>query len=172
SADGFINLTVAGGSSPYTYAWSNGANTKNISALAAGSYSVTVTDSHRCTANQTQLLSAPTALTLTSSKTNVTCNGGNDGSITATASGGVGTYQFSIDGGSTWQNNGVFASKIAASYTIQAKDQNSCAATTRATITQPTIINITMGTIQNAACGQTDGSIQASASGGTGTLSY
>src|SRR6185369_9263348 len=93
-------------------------------------------------------------------------------SITATASGGVGTYQFSIDGGSTWQNNGVFASKIAASYTIQAKDQNSCAATTSATITQPTIINITMGTIQNAACGQTDGSIQASASGGTGTLSY
>ncbi|MCP4727096.1 MAG: hypothetical protein GY863_18805, partial [bacterium] len=42
--DGMINVGISGGSSPYSYSWSNGETTKNIGGLTAGSYSITVTD--------------------------------------------------------------------------------------------------------------------------------
>jgi hypothetical protein len=51
SPDGSITLTVSGGTASYTYLWSNGATTQNLTGLVAGSYSVTVTDAHNCTAS-------------------------------------------------------------------------------------------------------------------------
>ena len=48
-SDGTVNLTVSGGTTPYTYAWDNSATTQNLTGLTAGSYSVTVTDANGCT---------------------------------------------------------------------------------------------------------------------------
>lgn len=58
--DGTVSLAVTGGTSPYSYLWSNGATTKDIAALAAGSYTVTVTDAASCTATVTTTVSAAT----------------------------------------------------------------------------------------------------------------
>lgn len=59
SANGSINLTVSGGTSPYTFSWSNGATTEDISNVLAGSYTVTVTDFKGCTAVHTKVVPAP-----------------------------------------------------------------------------------------------------------------
>ncbi len=118
-------------------------------------------------------LNAPSALTLgIGLKTNVTCNGGTDGSITLSSSGGAPGYSYSINGGVSWQSSSTFSSLNAGSYTLQVRDANSCSNSTATTITEPSVIIISIGTIQNASCGSSDGSIQSSASGGTGTLSF
>ncbi len=57
--DGSIAATASGGSEPYTYLWSNDQTTASVSGLAAGTYSVTVTDSNGCVATQSATISAP-----------------------------------------------------------------------------------------------------------------
>ncbi len=171
---GFINLTVSGGTSPYTYAWSNGATVKDISSLTAGSYSVTVTDSKGCTIITSANLTTPTTVAVAlASKTNVTCNGGTDGAVILNASGGAGTYNYSKDG-IVWQASNTFTALPQGSYTFLARDQNNCSSPTplAVTITQPAAITITFSGFQNANCSAADGAVQAIASGGTGALTY
>jgi hypothetical protein len=57
--DGSVSITVSGGSSPYTYHWSNGATTQNLCNLHAGTYCVTVTDAHSCTASNCITITQP-----------------------------------------------------------------------------------------------------------------
>src|SRR2546428_1557892 len=80
--------------SAYSYLWSDGGTTSCISGLTADTYTVTVTDSHGCTAGPcTVTLTQPPLLTLTYSVTHeVTCFGGTDGSACATAGGGTPAY--------------------------------------------------------------------------------
>ena len=82
NSTGSINLTVAGGTAPYTYAWSNNTTQEDPQNLAAGSYTVTVTDANGCTAQLTVTITQPQAgLALSTTQVNVLCFGNNTGSI-------------------------------------------------------------------------------------------
>lgn len=59
ASDGSIDITVSGGKSPYLYSWSNGATTQDIGGLAAGTYSVTVTDDYQCQASVSVEITQP-----------------------------------------------------------------------------------------------------------------
>ncbi|MBX7052994.1 MAG: T9SS type A sorting domain-containing protein [Flavobacteriales bacterium] len=165
---GSVSSTVTG-SSPYTYAWSTGATTANISNVGAGSYTLTVTDSHGCTKQSSTTLTAPAAITVTGTTTNPTCAGTNNGSITVSASGGTGSKTF------TWSNgaSGATVNNLAAgSYTVTATDANGCTKTQSFTLTAPSAITIT-GTATNMTCaGNNNGSVTVSASGGTGSKTF
>ncbi len=162
-------ISAVSGTAPYIYSWNTGAATANLSGIAAGNYTLTVTDANSCTKATTAAVTNPTGLTITGTSTNNTCNGVNNGSITVTASGGTGNKTI------TWSNgsNGATINNLAAgSYTATATDQNGCTASQSFTITAPAAITITNTTTQPSCFGSTNGSITVSSTGGTGNKTY
>jgi len=158
--DGTATANVTSGSSPFTYVWSPAAgNTPTVIGLTIGTYSVTVTDATGCTASGSVNITQPGALTFTTVATEPTCNGGTDGSITMTATGGTTPYQYSSDNGNIYQNGNILTGLDAGIYTLRVKDANNCTATATVTVTDPPAIAPNL-TVSNISCnGAVDGSV-------------
>ena len=120
-SDGSITLATTGGTAPYTENW----GTANPTALAAGSYSYTVTDANGCTANGSATITEPTALT--SSGTTQNAVGSNNGSIDLSASGGTAPYTFLWSNSETTED---ISGLAAGSYAVTISDANGCTDTT------------------------------------------
>src|SRR6185436_18494378 len=85
--NGSVSVTPGGGTTPYSYSWNSTPvqNTATASGLPAGTYMATITDAHGCTTTASATVSQPTTLTATASTiANVSCNGGNNGSVSVT----------------------------------------------------------------------------------------
>jgi len=166
--DGSINTVATGGVGPYTYAWSNGVNTANQTGLSAGSYTLTVTDANGCSVSTTVEITQPDVLEATANATGVQCNGGSDGTITTAVTGGTApyTYQWS-NGASTANLSGVAAGLYIATIT----DANGCTVTASATVDVVGALVINLG-ITNATCGESNGAIDATVTGGTAPYTY
>jgi len=169
--NGIIELYVTGGVAPYTYIWSNGNSTATNSGLSAGSYTVTVTDASGCVHTQTIIVSEPSAIVIAGTATNVSCNGGTNGSISVVVSGGVSPYLFDWNTGETTQS---VAGLPAGVYTVTVTDDNGCSSSMSWTITEPTALScICPSSVTNVSCaGGSDGSITAIPVGGTPPYSY
>jgi hypothetical protein len=122
---GSVNLSVSGGSAPITYIWSNGANTEDLSGVAAGSYSVTVADVNGCSFVTSSSVAEPTALSFTGTVADASSSGAADGSITLNISGGKPGYTTSPSS----LNN-----LAPGSYTVTVTDNNGCTATQTFTV--------------------------------------
>ena len=110
--------------------YENFSSTKTYSNLGGGTYTVYVKDSTGCETTNTNGITVPTQVTVgTSSVTYTTCHNGSNGSVTLTASGGSGSYQYRINSGS-WGNDATFNNLGATSYTFQSKDSNDCTSST------------------------------------------
>lgn len=167
--NGSATATVNGTSGPYTYTWSpSGGSGPVATGLAAGTYSLSISDANNCTSVNVVTITQPAQLTATSTSSNITCSGLSNGSATVTASGGTGTlsYNWAPSGSAT----SVASSLGAGSYTVTVQDANNCSKQTTFTITSPTPITGSSA-VTNALCG-TPGSATVIASGGTGALSY
>ena len=135
---GSVNLSVTGGTLPYTFLWSNEAETEDISGVPAGSYSVTVSDSNGCTILASASVEQP-AEALTGSivsLTHVSEHGESNGSITVSGSGGRSPYSYSLDEGE-FQPSGTFGSLSAGTYIILIRDAGMCLFELTVTVTQP-----------------------------------
>ncbi len=137
---GACNLTVTGGTSPYSFLWNNGAVTEDIVNVSSGNYSVTVTDAEGCKIVLNAIVSQPVAALggLIASQSNVTVYGGSDGSVTVSGVGGTSPYEYSVNGG-IFQSSGLFGSLSAGVYTITLRDAGGCTKDIAVTITQPVI---------------------------------
>lgn len=167
--NGTITLNPSGGTAPYTFLWSNGATTANISGLCAGVYSVTVSDAAGCSANFSVGVSASGAPTATVTSANVTCFAACDGSASVAASGGTAPYTYNwIPGGG---NSTSVSNLCAGTYFIQVMDAAGCITTESVVIGSPTAITANQ-TIVNTDCGTCNGSITLNPTGGTGPYTY
>jgi gliding motility-associated-like protein len=179
--DGTVDLTVGGGTPGYSYLWSNGSLTQDISGLVAGTYSVTITDQNGCSIPATISLSEPTVLTQTISSstypsgTNISCFGENDGNADLTISGGSAPYSYIWSNGSFGQD---LSGLIAGTYSVTATDQNGCAVLASITLTEPTVlagssISYLYPGGTNISCNDlNDGSIDITISGGNTPYTY
>jgi gliding motility-associated-like protein len=168
-ADGSVSVTANGGTGSLSYTWSTGDNTASVNNLFAGNYTVTVRDGNSCTVVRTASVSNIGAPTGSYTSTDVSCNGGNDGSITFIINGGVAPYLYNWNPG---VSSGATASAlIAGTYDVTITDDANCALLFSVNITEPLPITISIQPT-DASCGASNGSAVASASGGSGTYSY
>ena len=176
SSDGSIVVTANGGTPPYQYSIDGGTtwqSSNTFNGLVAGNYDVIVEDnaSNQSTPSTVALID-PSLVTFTENSSDPLCNGGNDGTITITASGGTGSYQYSIDGGSTYQSNNTFSGLVAGNYDLIVQDNNGCLSTTSSIVlSDPTFVDYT-ATATDENCGLLDGSLTITGNGGAGTYQY
>ncbi|NOQ74339.1 MAG: HYR domain-containing protein [Crocinitomix sp.] len=167
-SNGSATVYTAHGTAPYTILWSDGQTTATATDLAAGFYSVTVTDSSNCTVFDNITITEPTPLSIGLTPGAVSCFGAGDGTIDLVVTGGVYPYIFSWStGGQIIGESEDLVNLEPGTYSIIVTDANGCVTESSVGITQPAQLVATSTKI-NASCnGFSDGSIDADVVGGT-----
>ena len=161
---------LSGGTSPFSYSWTNGSSASQTDSLAAGIYSVQVTDDVGCSVSSTLIINnwnGPSIL-LTGTQ-NPSCIGDTDGAINITAAGGAGSYTYIWSDGSTTED---VTGLIAGTYYVTLQDASGCQTTESFTVNNPTSIDLSNSNIFEASCGGADGAIMVTVSGGSGNYNY
>jgi gliding motility-associated-like protein len=166
---GTATVVVDGGVPGYTYLWSNGETTATATDLEGGSGIVTVTDSNDCTDVVSVFINEPAELEGVPTGMNPDCPNGTNGSATINMNGGVQPYSFDWDnGGSTATINNLGGGQ----YTVVVTDANGCEFISVVILGEPNPIETNIN-VDNASCGDNDGSASANGtSGGTGPYTY
>lgn len=174
-SDGTITINGSGGTGALQYSIDNGVTFQasgNFTGLAAGTYNIVVEDANGCQATGTETISnIPGPSILSTTDVNPSCANALDGQITINYSGGTPPLQFSRNGGVTWQGSNVLTGLGNNTYNIVVQDANGCQATTTVTLVDPPAVTYTASST-NENCGQGDGTLSISGSGGTGALQY
>ena len=172
---GSITVTPTGGTGPYIYAWNDQNNQTTATAidLPAGPYNVTVTDYNGCTIFASQLITqSPSPSVSVISSTNILCFGVNNGSATASVSGGVQPFTYLWNDPSS-QTTPIATNLAGGSYIVSVTDVNGCSASATVTITQPATALVASATGINITChGGNNGSATVIVSGGTPGYTY
>ncbi len=157
-ATGTANVTPTGGTGSYTYLWNNGATLSQINQLAAGSYTVTVTDQNGCThvPAAVQVTQPLAPLQLTNQVNQQPCAGSAGGTVSVVATGGTAGY------GYAWSNglNGATGTQLApGQYGITVTDANGCTSESTFTLQSHNPIEVQANTQQISCFGQQDAQI-------------
>ncbi len=179
-SDGSVSANASGGTTGYNFEWfDNAALTNsigtgaNIGTLPAGTYYIQVTDANNCTASTSVSIVDNNGGSITSTQTEVLCNGGTDGSINVTVTGGTPNFTYNWTGpGAFTSNNEDLTGLAAGTYDVTVTDAVGCILTLSATITEPALLTVTANGSDALCFGNSDGTLSASASGGTAAYSY
>ena len=168
--DGGASVSTSGGTTPYTYLWDDSLGQTNASAtgLCDDTYNILVSDANGCTASDAVTLTEPSGLSLSIAETNISCNGGTNGTADLTVSGGTISYTYSWSNLASTED---LSNLIAGTYTVTVTDANGCSDTLSTVITEPNVITLS-STDVDANCSQADGSSTAIPNGGTAPYTY
>jgi len=161
-----------GGNPPYTYAWAPGGQIgATANNLCVGVQTVTVTDSKGCTSTQTVQINQTVIVLVTTNGSTLACNNSCSGVATANPSGGLAPYSY------TWspapiQNTQTATGLCVGMHTVIVSDANGCSSTSTVNFTNPPAITLTVNQTNVSCSGACNGVATASATGGSGTISY
>lgn len=168
--DGAINLTVSGGTKPYSFIWSNGASTEDQMNLGAGKYVVDIIDFNSCSISDSIVLNEPlSALSLQKYSENVSCFGGQNAWAEIYVNGGTQPYHYKWATGDTVPK---IYNLSAGSYAVLVTDYNGISVTDSITIEEPTAISANASVVSNKCFGENKGKIDLTVSGGTSPYTY
>ncbi len=164
--DGSVTVAVTGGTPPFSYNLGNGAQASStFTGLCSGTYSLSIEDAALCSGTLNVIIDPSSTIGVTSSVTNETCTGRNDGVITLSAVGGIAPYTYSIGIGAS-NSTGIFSGLAPNSYNYTVTDATGCNTSGIITVQPGTSVSAN-ATATDATCG-CDGSITVFASGGNG----
>ncbi len=168
---GAIVPNIAGGTAPYSYAWSNATSGTTLTGVGAGNYSLTVTDNRGCTAVYSYTLTQPNAaLALTLTPNTIDCFGNANGQVTSAVSGGTSPYSYLW---SNLQTSATIQNLVAGPYSLTVIDSKGCLINAVSIVTQPLAPLSTTNTFTNVSCfAGTNGAIDLSVAGGTFPYTY
>ncbi len=170
--DGQAEINVSGGTSPYSYSWSNSQNTSLISGLAPGIYDVTVTDSVACAGEFSAFVEDPDELKVDAFATDVLCYEDNSGIAVPYVTGGTGANTFSWNT-SPPSDNPVQTTLSAGAYILEVWDENGCSAKDTVIVSSPDDLTVSIAGTDNIIClSGTDGEITVLAEGGVRPYQY
>ncbi len=170
NSNGSATAIAMGGTSPYSYAWSDGILVDANTALAAGIHEVTATDANGCMAiHQVNILNSDGPQVVSTTITDVSCYGSSDGTINIDVSGGTTGYTFDWDNSMSTMN---ISGLVAGTYMLTVTDNSGCLGYANIDVTQPTMLDLG-ATIYDVTCnGASDGIIDAEVLGGTSSYTF
>ncbi len=166
-ANGSVSSSTINGVAPYTYEWSNGSNATSIDDLAAGVYTITVTDQEGCSAIESIEVLGSTNPVVSVDEVGTSC-GESNGSVLATATGGVGGYTYEWSNGVSGDSQINLAAGV---YSVTVTDANNCTDVSIITIGSSSNPSLDISVV-NTSCGEDNGALTVVASGGTGVYTY
>ncbi|HAA13332.1 MAG TPA: hypothetical protein DCE41_17235 [Cytophagales bacterium] len=171
--DGQIDLTLSGGTLPYTYDWSHGDSVQIADSLDGGLYSVTVTDDNGCEwiENDLAVINPDSVILTVESITNVFCFGDNTGQIVLSGAGGTGALAYSVDS-VNFQSDTTFANLVAGDYFLVLTDDNGCTNRIDTVVSEAPLLVANLTELEDSFCATPDGSAGVTVTGGTGSYLY
>ncbi len=176
ASNGAAQILASGGTGALTYSITPSATQSgnSFSGMAAGNYTVNVKDANNCSITTVVSILQPSVLTFVPDVVYAPsyCLG-NDGKLSVWANGGTGTKTYALNPTGAQSPLGTFNSLMAGSYTVTATDINGCSTTESVVITNTPAITLTSATAVAPVCaGNTNGSLNVVAAGGTPALVY
>ncbi|MBI2966935.1 MAG: gliding motility-associated C-terminal domain-containing protein [Bacteroidetes bacterium] len=169
-SDGAIDLTVNGGTPPYTFLWSNSSITEDIANLVAGTYTVTVSDSIGCSVIDTAIITEPPCnLQIALAATNITCNGFSNGAIDLTVISGTPPFTYLWSNGMTTED---ISGLPPGTYSVNVTDSNGCGDGDTVVISEPPPLVLTVTTSDSIICNGESVIITASVTPSGYTVNY
>jgi hypothetical protein len=167
-SNGSINISVSGGTAPYTFVWSNGATTEDVQNLAPGAYKVIVTDAKGCKGELTYTLRENNTLRLNATVKQTSCLDDASGAIDLIVTGGTAPYTFTWSNGQTTEDLGGLTAGI---YKVTVTDANGCSAALTISVSKKTF-QVGNVVVQPRCHGDNTGSITLNPIGGVSPYTY
>jgi gliding motility-associated-like protein len=172
SANGVASATVSGGTPGYTYSWTGGGGSSDVTVgLVGGSYTLTATDANGCVVTSPAVIGiTPGGTAAITASSNITCFNANNGSLTVGMSGGTAPFNYVwTPGGQTTQ---VASNLSPGTYSCEVTDFYGCKTTASATLVQPSQLTAIMNSNNVKCFGTNTGTVSAAGTGGTGPYTY